>query len=236
MGFTMTQVHQLYKLQETDLEIREKKARLSEVLTILKGPAWLQKAEAQAQAAAAEYQALQSQHQALNLERQSLRTRIKSSENRLYSGKVHNPKELSDLQSEIDSLGRRVSTLEDEMLEVMILMEDAEAAQTEADAGLAKAEARWQKESVELQTEKNELAVRLNKLLALRQEQAQVVDAASMKEYEALAKKKGGTAVVRVRGEMCLGCRTTISTNKLREARQGIKAYCGSCGRILYPY
>lgn len=236
MGFTMTQVHQLYKLQETDLEIREKKARLSEVLTILKGPAWLQKAQAEVTSTAAEYQTLQSQHQALSLEMQGLRTRIKNSENRLYSGKVHNPKELSDLQQEIDSLGRRVSTLEDEILEVMILMEDAEAAKSEADAGLAKAEARWQKESVELQTEKNELAVRLNKLLALRQEQAQAVDAASMKEYEALAKKKGGTAVVRVRGEMCLGCRTTISANVIKEARQGNKVYCGTCGRIIYPY
>jgi predicted nucleic acid-binding Zn-ribbon protein len=232
----MTQVHQLYQLQEIDTEIREKKQRLGEVLQILKGPDWLLRARGGLETAVNHLHTLQSQRNQLNLELQSLSSKTKASENRLYSGKVTNPKEMSDLQSEIGSLNKRTAGLEDEMLEVMLLMEDGEAHRATADEAATKAETRWQKESADLQRERDELAVRLNKLLEMRQGQAAVIDAASLQEYEQLLKKKGGTAVARVRVDMCLGCRTTISANKIKEAKEGKKAYCGSCGRIIYPY
>lgn len=232
----MTQVHQLYQLQETDLEIRDKKQRLGEVLQTLKGPPWLLKARADLDTAVTHLNQLQNQRNTVNLELQSLRSKAKSSETRLYSGKVVNTKEMSDLQHEIDSLNQRAARVEDEVLELMLLMEEAEAVKNEAEATAKTAEERWQKESVELETEKTDLAVRLNRLLQRRQEQASVVDAASLREYEQLAKKKGGTAVSRLRADMCLGCRMTVSANYIKEAREGKKAYCGGCGRIIYPY
>lgn len=232
----MIQVHQLYKLQEIDTEIREKKQRLGEVLRTLKGPGWLLQARSQLETAVTQLNDLQSQRQALNLKLQSLRSKTQSSEKRLYSGKVTNTKEMSDLQGEIASLTRRSATLEDEILEVMLLIEEAEAQKVTVDEAAARAEIRWQKESVELQAERDEVAVRLNKLLEMRKGQMGIVDAPLLQEYEQLSKKKGGTAVVRVRVEMCLGCRTTISANIVKEAREGKKMYCGSCGRIIYPY
>jgi len=232
----MTQVHQLYQLQETDLEIRDKKQRLGEVLQTLKGPPWLLKARADLETAVAHLNQLQNQRNTLNLELQSLRSKAKSSETRLYSGKVVNTKEMSDLQHEIESLNLRAAGVEDEVLELMLLNEEAEEVKNEAEAAAQTAEERWQRESVDLEAEKTDLAVRLNRLLQQRQERASVIDAASLREYEQLAKKKGGTAVARLRGEMCLGCRMTVSANKIKEAREGKKAYCGGCGRIIYPY
>lgn len=232
----MTQVHQLYKLQETDTEIREKKQRLGEVLQILRGPAWLLQARGQMDTVMAELQSLQSQRQTLNQDLQGLRSKAKASEDRLYSGRVTNTKEMSDLQGEIESLTKRASVVEDEVLEVMLLLEEADAGKATAAAALAKAEARWQKESGDLQSEKNELAVRLNKLLQLRQEQASIIDAPLLREYEQLAKKRGGMAVSRIRVDMCLGCRMTVSAHTVKEAKEGKKMYCGGCGRIIYPY
>jgi predicted nucleic acid-binding Zn-ribbon protein len=232
----MTQVHQLYQLQEIDTEIREKKQRLGEVLQILKGPDWLLRARRELETAVAQLHTLQSQRNQLNLELQSLNSKTKASENRLYSGKVTNTKEMSDLQGEIGSLNKRTAGLEDEVLEVMLLMEEAEAQRATADEAATKSETRWQKESADLQRERDELAVRLNKLLEMRKGQAAVIDPPSLQEYDQLLKKKGGTAVVRVRVDMCLGCRTTISANKVKEAKEGKKAYCGSCGRIIYPF
>jgi predicted nucleic acid-binding Zn-ribbon protein len=183
-----------------------------------------------------ETQSLQARHNTVNLELQSIRTKIKNSENRLYSGKVTNPKELSDLQGEIESLGRRASIVEDEVLELLILLEDAETEKAAAAEALATAEARWVTEAVELESEKNELALRLNKLLASREAQARIIDAASLEEYDQLMKKKRGMAIARVRGVMCLGCRVNISANKLKLAQEGVKEYCGGCGRIIFPY
>jgi predicted nucleic acid-binding Zn-ribbon protein len=231
-----TQVHQLYKLQETDLEIQQKKQRLGEVLRILKGPEWLLTPRRAHDTAVATLQERQLQHNNLNLERQSLRSKIQDSETRLYSGKISKTKELTDLQQEIESLNRRLSILEDEVLEAMMLVEEAEGERQTAVAALQTAESRWQTESVTLQTEQNELALRLHKLMATRKTQAAAIDAPSLNEYDQLAKKKGGVAIARVRVDMCLGCRMTISANNIKQAKEGKKAYCGGCGRILYPY
>lgn len=232
----MTQVHQLYKLQEIDVEIREKKQRLGEVLKTLNGPDWLLKARQRMDTAVAELQSLQAKHNTVNLELQSIRNKISNSENRLYSGKVTNPKELSDLQGEIESLGRRAAIVEDEELELLILIEDAETEKTAAEEVLAKAEARWVTDSAELQSEKDQLAVRLNHLISSRPEMAAHIDAASLQEYDQLMNKKKGLAIARVRGNMCLGCRVNISANKLKLAKEGRKEYCGGCGRIIFPY
>jgi len=95
----MTQVHQLYQLQQIDTEIREKKQRLSEVLKAQREPGELIATRRRAEAAAAELQKWQATHTDLNLELSSLNNKAKNSERRLYSGKVTNPKELADLQN-----------------------------------------------------------------------------------------------------------------------------------------
>jgi predicted nucleic acid-binding Zn-ribbon protein len=122
----MSQTQQLLQLQEIDTSIRQKKTRLAEVLHAQKESAELLAARQSADSAAAELQNWQSQRRDLNLELDSLNTKAKRSEQRLYSGNVKNPKELSDLQNEIASLSRRRSTLEDEILEAMIMIEEAE--------------------------------------------------------------------------------------------------------------
>lgn len=230
----MTQVHQLYQLQQLDTEIRQKKQRLSEVLKAQREPGELIAMRRRAETAAADLQKWQTIHTDLNLELSSLNDKAKNSERRLYSGKVTNPKELADLQSEIESLGRRREALEDEILEAMIHIEDAQAEKEAAEDALETLTARWEKEVADLKEEQNELALRLHRLSSKRQEQAQNIDAASLKEYEQLLKKKNGLAVASLRINMCQGCQLTVSANKMKAVDEGKKVYCGGCGRILY--
>lgn len=232
----MTQIHQLYKLQETDVEIREKTKRLREVMAAQQESKALLAARERRDTAVADYQQWQSKHNDLTLELNSLRTKTKNSENRLYSGKVTKPKELTDLQNEIESLGRRAEALDEDVLEALLYMEEAEAENEAAEAAYVETLAKWEKSAANYKVEQNEVALRIHKLMQTRKEQASVVDAKSLQEYESLAKKKNGMAIARVRVDMCLGCRLTISANTVKLAKQGEKAYCGGCGRILYPY
>ena len=232
----MTQIHQIYKLQETDTEIREKTKRLKEVMAAQQESQALLAAKERAETAASELQDWQGKHNDLSLELKSLRTKAKNSENRLYSGKVTNPKELTDLQNEIESLGRRGEALEEEVLEALLYVEDAETEKTAADEALVEIQAKWEASVVKYKAEQNEVALRIHKLMQKRKEQASVIDARSLKEYESLAQKKKGMAIARVRADTCLGCRMTIPENSIKKARQGDKVYCGGCGRILYPY
>lgn len=229
----MTQVHQLFQLQKLDTEIDDKKKRLGDVLKAQKEPPALVAVRQRAVAAAAELQKWQGKHQNLTLEVGSVSAKAKTSETRLYSGKVTNTKELTDLQHEIEALARRKAALEDEVLEVLVKVEDAQREKTAADEALSTAAAQWEKQSAHLKADQNELALALHKLMQSRQSKAAVVDAASMQEYEQLRKQKHGLAVAGLRVNMCLGCRTTVSANKVKEVDEGRKVYCGGCGRLL---
>lgn len=226
-------MHQLFQLQKLDTEIDEKKKRLGDVLKAQKEPDSLLKKRRRAETAEAELQKWQTKHQDLTLEVGSVTSKAKNSENRLYSGKVTNPKELSDLQQEIEALGRRKAILEDAVLEALVMIEDAQKEKTAADTELDTAVADWDKHSAHLKVEQNELALSLHKLMQTRKTRASAIDTTLLKEYEQLRKQKHGQAVAGLRVNVCLGCRTTVSANKVKEVNEGQKVYCGGCDRLL---
>jgi len=229
----MSQVQQLYQLQQIDTEIREKKQRLREVLRTQKETAVLLAMRKRMETAVAALQSWQEQQQTLNQELQRLRNKAKSAEQRLYSGNVKNPKELTDLQRKIEALGRRSAAQEDQILEAMIQIEDAETEQAAAAAALQQSETEWQAEQAKLKRDQTELALRLHTLMEKREEQLSRVTAVFLTEYETLSRQKGGTAVAKINKHICTGCRLNVSTQKEKEAREGKKVYCASCGRIL---
>ena len=230
----MSQVALLYQLQQVDTEFQQKKERLTEVLRAQKETDALRADRQRAEAATQELTRWQTTQKDLNLELDGLNTKAKRSEQRLYSGNVKNPKELSDLQSEIQSLSRRRGALEDEILEAMIMLEEAEAEQEEANAALAETQAGWERAQSGLQQEQKELALRLHELTGQRKTLAGRVEPAALTGYEQLKQKRGGTAVAALKLNICQGCRLTVSANKVKEAEQGQQVYCGGCGRMLY--
>lgn len=230
----MSQVHQLYKLQQIDSEIDAKKKRLGEVLQLQKGNAALNQARQRAETAVTTLQSWQSQQKDKNLELASLNDKRKRSEDRLYSGKVTNPKELSDLQGEIESLGRRAEALEEELLEVMLELEEAEAEKESSEKDVAELEAAWARETADLKQKQNELALRLHHLIQSRKEHVPTVDQAKLTEYDNMRARKGGVAVAKVRVNKCLSCQITNSDQAIRIAKSGNISYCGGCGRIMY--
>jgi len=231
----MSQVRVMYNLQQLDSEIREKKQRLGEVLRAQKETAELQAARQWLETAVASLKVAQSARQNLNLELESLNSKAKRSEERLYSGNVKNPKELSDLQREIEALGRRRAALEDEILEAMVQVEDAETEKTAAEKSLTAVETRWRQNTAVLQKEQQELALRLHRLMGDREKQAALLTPDSRAQYDTLAQRKGHVAVAGLKGNECQACFTTVSATKVKAAELGELVYCGSCGRILCP-
>lgn len=231
----MSQVDLLYHLQQIDTEIRQKKQRLGEVLQAQKENTALLTALRQAAATAADLENWQSQQRKLNLELDDLNAKAKRSEDRLYSGNVKNPKELADLQKEIESLGRRRSDLEDEVLETMIMIEESQAAHDAGAAELAQIEAAWQQSLNDLQTEQMALATRLNELVTRRQAQVERVAPQSMVMYESSAKRRAGLAVAELKNNICMGCQVSLPASVVRAAQEGQLIHCSNCGRILHP-
>ncbi len=231
----MSLVSQLYQLQQIDTEIRGKTLRLREVLQAQKGNKALQAAKGRMETAVSHLQSWQIKHKDLSLEFESLNSKIKSSENRLYSGKVTNTKELTDLQKEIASLVRRRESLEEEVLEAMVIIEDAQGEKVAVEQTLANIQAEWDKKTASLKKEQNELALRIHALNGKRESLANSIPAKELTEYQHIAKRKGGIAVAKLRVNQCMACQVSASANKVKNAREGKLVTCGSCGRILYP-
>ncbi len=231
----MSQVRQLYKLQQIDTEIQQKKQRLGEVIRLQRETEELLAARQRAQAADKELQTWQTQQNELNLELGTLNSEEKRTIQRLYSGNVKNPKELEDLQNKVQELGRRKDFLEDEILEAMIMIEDAQEEKSSADQSLLEIQAGWEKSQESLQQEQNELALRLHVLLEARKKQVPLIEEPLLKKYEQVGSRKGGMAVAGLANNRCGGCHLTVSAQKVTRAKQGEIVICGGCQRILAP-
>jgi hypothetical protein len=231
----MSQVDLLYRLQQIDDEIAQKKQRFGEVLRLQKESKGLTDARERSKTAAAESQRLRTQQLDLNLELKGLTDKAKRSEDRLYSGLVKNPKELSDLQHEIESLTRRRSGLEDEVLEAMIMVEDAQEENDEASTELARIEAQWTASQAHLKAEQSDLVQRINELNQIRKDHAGSISPKFLTAYDKTMKNGMGSAVVLLRNNRCRGCQVTVPANRVKAANEGELVYCDSCGRILSP-
>lgn len=229
----MSEAQQLYRLQEIDSEILEKKQRLVEVLKAQKETSAVQAARQAKETAVVEWEKWTSRQKDLNTILDDINRKAKRSEDRLYSGNVKNPKELSDIQKEIASLKRRAAEVEDDILEAMVMLEDAEAEKEQAETELTAVEASWQQALIEYQAEQKTLALRLHALQQARQGPIKFISERALADYNRIGKRKGGVAVAKLRADRCLGCRLTISANDVRRVQQGELIHCINCGRLL---
>jgi predicted nucleic acid-binding Zn-ribbon protein len=231
----MSQADQLYRLQQIDSEIRDKKKRLGDVLKAQKESEALLAARARSAAADEAHQQWQAHHRALSQELGAVGDKVKVSEESLYSGRIKNTKELSDLQKEIEALGRRRAAVEDQLLEVMVEGEEKQSARATAAEELARLEDGWETSKASLKAEQDTLARRLNELIAQRQQQVSRITPAALRDYEYIVKQhRDGVAVAVLQVNRCLGCQVTVSAEKVRTVREGQLTTCGNCGRILY--
>lgn len=231
----MSQLQNLYRLQQYDTEILQKKRRLSEVVQLQRETEKLLSARQRQQETAAAVNKLTAQQTNLNLELGAVNDKAKRSENRLYSGQVSNPKELEDLQHEVEALGRRRAVLEDELLDAMIELEEAQANLDDAVETLAAIESDWQSSQAALKAEQDQLALELHELLGVRSSFEKRVDPAALAEYEAIRTRKHGLAVVGLANNSCMGCHVGVSSNVVLRVERGERVTCIGCGRILYP-
>jgi len=137
----MSQTLSLYRLQLIDHQMDQIRDQLKVVQAKLEDDLALHQLSEQVQAAEGRCKSAElALHQAEAVVKDQ-KVKIEQTESSLYSGKVHNPKELQDLQSDATSLKRRESELEDQLLEAMVRMEEAEKTVASLQSDLQKARA-----------------------------------------------------------------------------------------------
>lgn len=229
----MSITRQLYQLREFDLEIESVEQSLSQKTSRLGESRAVISTQAELDSEQQRLDDLKHQQHSAEWDIDDLTGKIKAVEDQLYGGRITNPKELTGLQHEVETLKARRDQVENDALEILDRAEQAEASLTALNGELEKLKGEWRRQQQQLSAEIDQLKSQLADLQQKRRKLADAVDPQSLELYERLRKQKG-QAVSRVEQGICHGCRISLSSSEIQQARGGNLVQCSSCGRILF--
>jgi uncharacterized protein len=225
----------LYRLQQVDSQIDQIQARLKFIQQTLENDAELRGANERFASSESKHKDAERALKLSEAEVQKQRIKIEQTEASLYGGKIHNPKELQDLQKDVVSLKRHLETLEDRELEGMIAAETTEKVLQVAKTDLEQVQSNRKEQNKDLTEESETLRKKLERLHSERQ--AVITDIASqaLSLYDQLRKQKRGLAITTIADNSCEACGTTLTASQQQTARSTSQLFpCPTCGRILY--
>ncbi len=225
----------MYRLQQAENEKADCICRLRQVGESLEDSSEVEAAVAAHQGAEDAAAGAEVTSRDLELKVQSLRAKTKAVDQRMFSGKVTNPKELSNLHEESQYLKRRLTSAEDELLDALIHLEEAEEQLSAAASTLS--EARAQKETLteDLIAKRTRLEEHVLRLDATIGDIRESLSPSDLETYEYTSRRKGSTAVALLsRANVCGVCGVTVPLATAQQVRErGALTTCPSCERIL---
>lgn len=229
----MSIARQLYQLQEVDLEIEANELTLHRLVSQLGENREIVEAQAKLTSEQRRLDELKHQQHSAEWEIDDLVSKVTAAEEQLYSGRIKNPKELTNLQHEVDILKAKRDQLENKALEIMDQVESTEASVAAKSSELNRLETEWHRQQQQLSTDIETLKSKLSDLGHKRQLISAEVDPQAVVVYDKLRQQKG-QAVAKVEQGICRGCRISLPFSGLQQVRSGNLVQCGSCGRILF--
>lgn len=231
----MNQGKTLYQLQVVELRLRSHQQRIAEIDAQLQNDNAVQKAMAVVESAQKALNPVQTKQRDLELQIQSVQDKRQQTENRLYSGSVTNPKELQDMQQEMQSLKKRHDDLETSLLEVMDAVETAAAALQVAEDQLTSTQQQVASENKDALSEKEGLQSEVKQLESERHTLHAELTQENLQRYEKLKPQCHNRPMSRlVEDDMCEACGIQQLQTHAREIRQGKELLtCRNCRRLL---
>lgn len=225
----------LHELQEIDLDIEQKTGTLAQTKSQIGKDDDLVSARAALSIARKRLQNLEHQQRDAEWGVDELEKKIATEEKKLYDGSVKNPRELMNLQQEIESIKVKRGEREEHLLAIMMEVDAAQQDATQQSGDLEAMERQWQEDQKRLSREQTALEADLATLARKREVLVGQVDADSLRTYEELRRVKQGLAVAKLVQGRCEGCRISLPVSDQQKARTGRNlATCSNCGRILY--
>jgi predicted nucleic acid-binding Zn-ribbon protein len=167
---------------------------------------------------------------------EQVKTRRARDEERLASGAITNPKDLASLQHELTALERRITTLEDDELEVMEALEEAQTTLNNAQAELADVQTELDQTIAARDAAVTVLDEQIADMQAERDASATGVPDELTALYDKVRAQYGGLGAAALRAKKCEGCRLELNSADLRELAalpEDEVLRCPECSRIL---
>jgi predicted nucleic acid-binding Zn-ribbon protein len=225
----------LYRLQQVDSQIDQIQARLKAIQQTLENDVVLRAAKEGLAAAETKYKDSERSLKSSEAEVEKQNIKLQQTEASLYGGKVHNPKELQDLQKDVVSLKRYLETLEERQLEAMLAAEETEKDLQTAKTDLERVLSNLKEQNRDLTTEGEALHKDLERLNSERQAVVTDIAGQTLTVYDQLRKQKRGLAITTIEDNSCEACGSTLTQSQQQTARSTTQLFhCPTCGRILY--
>lgn len=231
----MNSIAELYRLQEIDTAGDKLRRRILTLQKVSGGTTQLLEARKHAEAMEADVNNTRKSQRDAEMEAESLSGRIKEAETVLMSGTVRNPKELEALQSNVESMRRHKSALDDRSVEAMVKADELNQKYEVFKKALEEQEEEWETKRQGLE---DELLRRKKEYLYvkhLREEALKTISADFLEQYEYLRGRKNGIAVAKLEEDSCGACHMQLPSGIVSHVRRGGEMVnCTACGRILY--
>ena len=224
----------LYEIQSIELDIIERTKRLKSVNAQLKNDKLLR--QAKKGFAIAETALNDNGRLVKDVENQieAVVEKRKATETRLYSGSVGNPKELQDMQMEMESLTRRQTQLEDQLLQLMMARDDVSQEMDDSTQILEETKGQHDKQQQSLLNEKTALSGEIERLMTKRKRALEKAPAEALQTYDNMRKAKTNRPVAVLRDRSCTICGIEQDGAVLAAIKQhNALVNCNNCGRIL---
>jgi predicted nucleic acid-binding Zn-ribbon protein len=233
----MDQARMLLELQDRDLRVLRLNKQLDEMpekRAILAARAKLTEIATLLARTDAVGRSIDTQISRLDDEMTAIRVKMDHEQAKLLSGEVKNPKELTAISMELDSLKRRLDKLEAEELAHMAKRETATAQSEKVSAALVAGRAREAEMVTAFKARGGDLLKEVSRLAVERATLAGALPPALRERYEAVRAAKHAVAVGSLEGDMCGVCRVNIPAGELEKLQSGPDiGRCPMCQRIL---
>ena len=167
---------------------------------------------------------------------EQVKTRRTRDQGMIDAGEVKDPKALERMLGELQSLNRRIGSLEDVELEVMERLETTESSLQERSAELAVLDAQDAELASTLERKAGDLQAELEVVRRDRAAAVEGLPADLVALYEKLRAQKGGVGAAALRRRECGGCRLTLNASDLgiiAKLPEDDVVRCEECNRIL---
>ncbi len=176
---------------------------------------------------------LEQKRRTIEIENEDAVARIKDRQNKMMQ--VQTSREHQALLKEIEDNKRLIKESEEQLLDTMEAIEQANKEATELENLLAGEQNLLKKETATVTKKIKKINTRRKTVAKKRDKLASALNVPLLKRYDILLTKRAGLAVVRTVGGVCQGCFMSMPPQQFNEVRKGDTLQtCPTCQRLLY--
>lgn len=176
--------------------------------------------------------ALQKMIDQKTMESRTIADELKRMEKQLQSLKT--PNEYKAMETQINDRKAKAATLQDEILDAMMALDEQRPVEKTAAETVKAAEADFLRAKQAMSAKMAECDAAIKKAKIDREALAPKIAHDLLQIYETVRRRADGVGLAPMNGEICGGCDTAVVPQRIAEILSGRLVQCPNCERILY--